>query len=256
LQRVVVAVDPSGTSGEESDECGVVVVGRDDRKPAHFYVMADLSLRASPDAWARKAIVAYHAWHADRVVGEANFGGDMIESVLRHIDENVSYKKVTASRGKLIRAEPVAALYEQHRVHHVGAFTELEEQMVNFVPGSAGSPDRMDALVWGIHELSEDSNGFFGWLQRCSREKEQQAHEQLDMTMPMPAGAIAGTIVVNGPRNDHEGNPISAEEAARRGGLVAVASGNPPFRFEDPHGALKRPARLRSSRDGQLRSRL
>jgi len=227
LERIVVAVDPSGTSGEESDECGIVVAGRDGQKKPHSYVLADLSLRGSPDTWARKAIIAYHAHGADRVVAEGNYGGDMVESVLRNIDPNVSFKKVTASRGKLIRAEPVASLYEQHRCHHVGVFEALEEQMVNYVPGSAGSPDRMDAAVWAISALTEDSNAFLGWLQRWKSEKAEA--ETVEETAGMVVSSIApGTITIDGPRTDHAD------------GIVA------PFRFEDPHGALSRPVfRLR-----------
>jgi phage terminase large subunit-like protein len=247
LERVVVAIDPSGTSTEASDECGIVVTGRDGQRKPHFYVLADLSLRGSPETWARKAILAYHAHGADRVIAEGNFGGDMVESVLRNIDPNVSFKKVTASRGKLIRAEPVAALYEQHRVHHVGVFEALEEQMVNYVPGSPGSPDRMDAGVWAISGLMEDSNPFFGWLKRWKSDKgEAEAMEEIapGVTLGAPQTLIApGTITVNSPRTDHMGNPLSAAEAARRGGIVSTQTPMPAaFRFEDPRGVLSRSA--------------
>ncbi len=152
LARVVVAIDPAVTSTEKSDETGIVVagIGEDGRG----YVLDDLSLRASPDKWAGVAVSAYRTWTADRIIGEANNGGDMIELVLRTVDRAVSYKKVHASRGKAPRAEPIAALYEQHRVSHVGLFPELEDQMCSWVPGDNGrSPDRMDALVWALTEL-------------------------------------------------------------------------------------------------------
>ena len=154
LRRVIVGVDPAVTSSEDSDETGIVIVGKgvDD----HFYVLDDLSLIASPDAWARQAVRGYHDRKADRLVAETNNGGDLVESVIRTVDRNVSYKKVTASRGKMTRAEPIAALYEQGRVHHVGSFSKLEDQMCDYDPlTSRKSPDRMDALVWALTELSD-----------------------------------------------------------------------------------------------------
>jgi phage terminase large subunit-like protein len=158
LTRIVVAIDPAVTSNEDSDETGIIAVGRDARSPAHFYVLEDRSLIASPAGWARAAIVSYYALTADRVIGETNNGGEMVESTLRNVDENVSYKAVRASRGKVTRAEPVAALYEQGRVHHVGSLPFLEDQMCDFDPTvSSDSPDRMDALVWGVSELMEHS---------------------------------------------------------------------------------------------------
>jgi phage terminase large subunit-like protein len=152
LARVVVAIDPAVTSGEDADETGIVVVakGFDGRG----YVLADRSCRISPDQWARRAIDAYKEFRADRIIAETNNGGDLVERVIRTVDPNVSYKSVHASRGKRTRAEPVAALYEQGRVSHVGEHAELEDQMVVFVPDqSEGSPDRVDALVWGLSEL-------------------------------------------------------------------------------------------------------
>lgn len=156
MKRVVVAIDPAVTSREDSDETGIVIVGKgvDDQ----FYVLRDLSLIASPDGWARQAVIGYHDFKADRIIAETNNGGDLVEAVIRQVDRNCSYKKVTASRGKIIRAEPVAALYEQGRVHHVGGFDRLEDQMCEYNPLESGySPDRMDALVWAITELSDNS---------------------------------------------------------------------------------------------------
>jgi phage terminase large subunit-like protein len=150
LKRIVVAIDPSATSTESADECGITVAGVDAQ--GHGYVLADLSLRTDPASWARVAVDAYHRYGADRVVAETNQGGDMVEHVLRTIDSTVAYKGVTATRGKLTRAEPIAALYEQGRVHHVGTYELLEDQMCQWVPGEK-SPDRMDSLVWAMTEL-------------------------------------------------------------------------------------------------------
>lgn len=157
MKRVVVAVDPSGSKGEEdkrSDEIGIVVVGLgvDDR----LYVLADLSGRYSPEQWGAIAVKAWRDHGADRIIGERNFGGDMVRAIVHAADRNAPYKEVTASRGKVVRAEPVSALYEQGRVSHVGRFAAVEDQMMNFsTSGYLGdkSPDRADALVWGITEL-------------------------------------------------------------------------------------------------------
>lgn len=154
LKRIVVAIDPAVTSNEKSDETGIVVagIGRDD----HLYILADLSLIGTPDQWARTAVGAYRTFNADRIIAETNNGGDMVEAVIRQVDRSVSYRKVTATRGKVIRAEPIAALYEQGRAHHVGEFDKLEDQMTEFDPTESTrqkSPDRMDALVWAATEL-------------------------------------------------------------------------------------------------------
>lgn len=161
LDRVVVAVDPPVTSGPDADECGIVVAGRAggaDAAKAHVYVLADESVGgAGPTAWADRALDAYRAFAADRLVAEVNQGGEMVESVIRNRDPFVSYSGLRATRGKTVRAEPVAALYEQGRVHHVGAFPELEDQMCSFVQGRGmRSPDRMDALVWAVTSLMLD----------------------------------------------------------------------------------------------------
>jgi predicted phage terminase large subunit-like protein len=153
LARIVVAIDPAASAGDESDETGIVVaaLGAD----GHGYVLDDLSGRYAPPEWARRAITAYKSHGADRIVAEANNGGDMIEATLRVIDANVSFRAVHASRGKRVRAEPVAALYEQGRVHHVGRLTALEDQMCAFTGerGDGPSPDRVDALVWALTDL-------------------------------------------------------------------------------------------------------
>ena len=165
LSRIVIPIDPAVSSNEDSDETGIVPVGRDNQHPPHFYVIDDLSLIATPAGWARRAITAYHDLKADRIVGEVNNGGDMVESTLRNVDENISYVAVHASRSKITRAEPVAALYEQGRVHHVGAFPKLEDQMCEWDPTTGeASPDRMDSLVWGITELADlTGTGILAW---------------------------------------------------------------------------------------------
>ncbi|MEX2440450.1 MAG: terminase family protein [Actinomycetota bacterium] len=152
LRRIVVAIDPAVTSGGGSDETGIIVagVGTDE----HAYVLADYSCRLSPDGWAQRAVSAYRELAADRIVAEVNNGGDLVERVIRTVDAKVPYKAVRASRGKIVRAEPVSALYEQNKVHHVGFFPELEDQMCNFTPQSVqNSPDRLDAAVWALTHL-------------------------------------------------------------------------------------------------------
>ena len=152
LVRIVVAIDPATSSNARSDQTGIVVAGVSADR--HGYVLQDASGRYSPDAWARKAIAAFDEWSADRVIGEVNNGGELIEHTLRTVRPNIPYKAVHASRGKQIRAEPIAALFEQHKVHHVGCLAALEDQLTNWVPGvTQGSPDRLDALVWALTEL-------------------------------------------------------------------------------------------------------
>ena len=160
LIRIVVGVDPAVTSGEDSDETGIVTVGISANQ--HLYVLSDDTLKDSPRKWADQAVATYHRFKADRVIGETNNGGDLVETVIRQSDRNVSYSSVRASRGKATRAEPVAALYERGLVHHVGMFADLEDQMCEFLPAITGkSPDRMDALVWAITELigNDDAAG-------------------------------------------------------------------------------------------------
>jgi phage terminase large subunit-like protein len=155
ITRVVVAIDPAVSVGEDSDETGIVVAGR--TVSGHVIILDDLSCRESPLGWANIALRAYRNHRADRIVGEVNNGGDLVGANIRGVDPNVPFRAVHASRGKSIRAEPVAALYEQGRVHHVGTFPLMEDQMCGFVPGSGQkSPDRMDALVWAVTELLID----------------------------------------------------------------------------------------------------
>lgn len=166
MDRVIVAVDPAASSEEGSDENGIVVVGmaRDSDGYARGYVLEDGSLRGSPEEWATRAVHLYRKWSADRIVAEKNQGGDMVEAVIRAVDRSVPIKLVHASRGKIIRAEPISALYEQKRVHHVGRHDLLEDQMCTFsvdnIRGNGmGSPDRVDALVWGLTEVFDKITG-------------------------------------------------------------------------------------------------
>jgi phage terminase large subunit-like protein len=155
MRRVVVAIDPSGTSGDDNgDSVGIVVAGIGSDNLA--YVLADRTCKLSPDGWGRVAVNAYREFKADRIVAERNFGGAMVQHVIRSVDDSVSYRDVTASRGKIARAEPVAALYEQGKVRHCGALTDLEDQLTAMTSAGYlgdGSPDRADALVWALSEL-------------------------------------------------------------------------------------------------------
>ena len=150
--RVVIAVDPATTAGEDSDETGIIVAARG--ADGRGYVLADLSGKYSPQEWATKAIAAYKTHRADRIVIETNQGGDMAEQTLRTVNRHLPITRVHAKRGKVTRAEPVAALYEQGRVSHVGMFEKLEDQLCNFAPGSTGdNDDRVDALVYALSNL-------------------------------------------------------------------------------------------------------
>ena len=154
--RVVVAIDPAVTSGESSDETGIVVAGA--TPDGHYYILEDASMRGTPEKWAQRAVEMYRKWKCDRIIGEANNGGDMIEALLRQVDSSIPYRKVNASRGKRVRAEPISALSEQLRLHMVGSnFSLLEDQLVTWEPDSDSSPDRMDAMVWAVSDLMGNS---------------------------------------------------------------------------------------------------
>jgi len=167
MKRIVVAVDPATTSGDNADETGIIVVAegphievegsdincRVQNCKKHGYVLADRSGRYTPTAWAEVVVAEFHKWHADRIVAEGNQGGEMVESVIRSVLPTAPFKRVTARQGKRTRAEPVAALYEQGRVHHCGSFPQLEDQLTTWTIDSGESPDRLDALVWGLVEL-------------------------------------------------------------------------------------------------------
>ena len=189
LVRVVVAIDPAASSGEDADQTGIIVAGKD--KDSRGYVLADLSGHYTPTEWARIVVSAYRAHGADRVVAEINNGGEMVEATLRVVDDNVAYTGVHATRGKVVRAEPVAALYEQGRIRHMGAFTQLEDQMCEFTPdldrskpkrdptdpsslskGGRTSPDRADALVWAFTELLVEEIPSWGIYKTTRRKAE------------------------------------------------------------------------------------
>ena len=160
LSRIIVAVDPAVTANENSDETGIVVVGKDFNN--EYYVLEDLSGRYSAEKWGRIAINAFYNWEADLICAEVNNGGDLVERLIRNIDSTISYRSVRATRGKILRAEPISALYEQRKVHHVGQYPELESQMCSYTGETNSSPDRLDALVWGLTELSK-SKGEVNW---------------------------------------------------------------------------------------------
>ena len=153
LRRAVVAVDPPASATPKADECGIIAaaLGED----GHAYILGDYSAKAlSPARWAKRAVQACRTHHTNTIVAEINQGGDMVESVIRQVAPDILFRPVRAHRGKRLRAEPVAALYEQGKVHHVGAFPQLEDQMCAFTGSTKqDSPDRMDALVWAVSFL-------------------------------------------------------------------------------------------------------
>jgi phage terminase large subunit-like protein len=153
LVRTVVAVDPAVT--DTGDETGIIVAGRDSQQ--HGYVLADYTLRGTPDAWARAVVESYDRHSADAVVVEVNQGGQMVAQVLRTIRPTLPIKEVRATKGKQLRAEPISALYEQGRIHHIGVHAALEDQMTSWTPDQPKSPDRLDALVWAFTELIQHS---------------------------------------------------------------------------------------------------
>ena len=175
LTRVVVGVDPSGGDGPGNDEQGIIVAGLG--VDAHLYVLADRSCKLSPHGWASRAVAAYREFAADRMVAETNFGGQMVESTIKAVDRGIPVKVLSASRGKVQRAEPIAALYEQHRVHHAGAMPQLEDQMTTWTPADGTSPDRMDALVWALTELTGAGHGsvWLSWLKDRTADLDPQA---------------------------------------------------------------------------------
>jgi phage terminase large subunit-like protein len=195
LVRVVVAIDPAASVGETSNETGIIIAGKD--AAGQGWVLADVSGRYQPAQWAKVAIAAYRAHRADRIVAETNNGGDMVEATLRTVDPNVPYGPVHAARGKIARAEPIAALYEQGKVHHLGAFPVLEDQMCAFTrnptpspatgfggDAAAASPDRVDALVWALSDLliqPMPSAGIFeAYRQLAEGLREQSREEQVE----------------------------------------------------------------------------
>lgn len=175
LTRIVIGVDPAVTSGDDADETGIVVVAlgphvpetcRTERCSGHAYVLEDATIpremKPTPDQWATRVVEAFDEWAADRVIAEGNQGGDLVTQVLRTIRPGLPVTRVTARVGKRTRAEPIAALYEQGRVHHVGSavgFAILEDQLTTWTQSSGESPDRLDALVWAISALGIAGTG-------------------------------------------------------------------------------------------------
>lgn len=158
LNLINVGVDPAVTSNENSDDTGIIVAGKDSKN--HFYIMYDYTCHMSPEKWARKCVNAYNDHQANRIVPEVNNGGDMVKALMRAVDPSVRVKSVRATRGKALRAEPISALYEQGRVHHVGIFPKLEDEMCSWSPDlNEDSPDRLDALVWALTDLSKTAGG-------------------------------------------------------------------------------------------------
>lgn len=154
LTRIVVAIDPPSDSKSVQSGAGIIVAGLG--SDGHGYCLEDGSLEhATPDQWGKAGVTLYHKYEADRLIAEINHGGEMVEHVIRSVDKTVSYKSVRASRGKAVRAEPVAAMAEerQARIHHVGVFPELEDELVSWEPGDSDSPHRLDAYVWAFTEL-------------------------------------------------------------------------------------------------------
>lgn len=163
MQRIVVSIDPSGTAGDQDDgdSIGIIVAGKG--VDGQGYILADRTCKLSPDGWGRRAVAAYHEFKADRIIAERNYGGAMVEHVIKTVDRTVPYQEVVASRGKVVRAEPVAALYEQGRVKHTADLELLEDQMCAMTGDGFlgdGSPDRVDAAVWALTELLVSGSSF------------------------------------------------------------------------------------------------
>lgn len=154
LERIIVAIDPAGTNSRRSDETGIIVVGVRGR---NYYVLADYSGKYSPNGWAERASRAYEEFDADAILAEKNYGGDMVKSTIENTGFDGRVLVVSAMRSKALRAEPVVGKYEQARVFHFPGLAKLEDEMLTWVPGKGDSPNRVDALVWAITELSKES---------------------------------------------------------------------------------------------------
>ena len=166
FERIVVAVDPSGTEGDDdgADDIGIIAAARG--YDGRGYVISDLTANVSPAVWGKRSVAEYHRLQANLIIAERNFGGAMVQYVIQTADSTVPYKEVTASRGKAVRAEPIAALYEQGRISHIGSLPMLEDEMclmTNTGYLGARSPNRLDALVWALSELMLDADGALLW---------------------------------------------------------------------------------------------
>jgi phage terminase large subunit-like protein len=151
LERIVVAIDPAGSSKDSADETGIVVAGKAN---GHYYVLADRSGHYTPNGWAQAAMSAYEEFSADAIVGETNFGGEMVQSTMRNAGYMFRFRGVHAKKSKRLRAEPIVGLYEQHKVHHVGDFVQMEGEQTEWVPDEGDSPNRLDALVYTLTDLA------------------------------------------------------------------------------------------------------
>jgi phage terminase large subunit-like protein len=193
LQRIVVAIDPAGSAEEGADETGIVVAGLG--QDGHGYVLDDLSGRFDPVTWARQAIGAYHVWKADKVVVERNYGGDMASATITSVDPNIPVKEVSSSRGKVLRAEPVAAFFEQGRAHFVGQHPNLEDQACRFTPDWSrdrdGSPDRIDSMVFALTEVLLSEARPEGFIKTASLLAATTARPQTREPVPMPRRCLS-----------------------------------------------------------------
>jgi PBSX family phage terminase large subunit len=161
--RIVIAIDPAVTSNKNSDETGMVVCA--EREGDRYIILEDYSGRYTPNEWGTKAVELYEKYNADCVVCEVNNGGDMVPQIIRNLDSSVNVKTVRATRGKVLRAEPIASLYSNDKVKHIQSFPKLEQQMINYTGEKhQSSPDRLDALVWGLTILSENKNANFDFF--------------------------------------------------------------------------------------------
>jgi phage terminase large subunit-like protein len=228
-RRIVVAVDPSGAASADdvgSDEIGIIVAARGDDGDA--YVLADRSLRDAPAVWGRAAVRAYHEFGADRIIAEENFGGEMVRFVIRAADANVGVQVISASRGKVQRAEPISALYEQGLVHHVGRFAELEDQLCAFTTQGyrgEGSPDRADALVWALTELmlgQSEGWGIFEHYRRQAEARGAEAKADVDVAAA-PAVPSRETIKLKAPPGTSTVHAFGRAYVVGTDGLVEVA---------------------------------
>jgi phage terminase large subunit-like protein len=237
LRRVVVAVDPAATSNEDSDDTGIIVVARTlhlvDSKctlencPGHGVVLGDYTCHLPPAGWARAALKAYDDWSADRIIAETNNGGEMVGEVIRAQRVGVPYDTVTATRGKTTRAEPISALYDQNRFHHVGEFPELEEQMRTFTQDSTESPDRMDALVWGATYLGLIGGQGMALLQHMKDQTQKQrnpTHAVLE-TLPKLAHEADHPALRKGCKHRYFGSPESGFHCTNCGGRLVQDEG-------------------------------
>lgn len=222
MDRIVVSIDPAGSSDRKRDETGIVVVGKiGDR----YYVLDDLSGHYTPDGWAKAAWAAFDKYEADSVVAEKNYGGEMVLSTLRNSRADGPVKLVTSRRGKVLRAEPVVSIYEQSRVHHVGVFEELETQMTEWVPAQSDSPDRVDALVHGITELE-------GISAPGAVAVPKGKMRSYGKGIPKTSTAVTGWS----PREDSEHVTVTAEVYERR--MVVVRTDSRLANPDCPHDAM------------------